>query len=108
MFEIKTSSIHGKGLFATQLIPEGAIIGVIEGRPTREDGPHVLWITDDMGIDVRNAMRYINHSPRPNAAYFDDGEVIALQAITPGEEITHNYGGGDEPCEFEAVGVERG
>ena len=97
MFEIKSSVIHGKGLFATQRIASGAVIGVIEGRPTRDDGPHVLWLTEDLGFHVLNDMRYINHCSDPNAAYFDDGEVIALRDILPGQEITHNYDHAEDP-----------
>ncbi|WP_432797553.1 SET domain-containing protein [Poriferisphaera sp. WC338] len=90
---VQNSAIHGRGLFAYEHINEGTIIGRIVGTPTHEDGPHVLWLTDDLGIRVLNDLRFINHSGQPNAAYFDDGEVIALKDIQPGEEITHDYNG---------------
>jgi hypothetical protein len=91
---VQSSSIHGQGLFARYSIPRGAIIGVCEGEPTDEDGPHVLWIDQDKALHVCNDMRYINHSPKPNAAYYDDATVVALRDIKPGEEITHDYGDG--------------
>jgi len=90
--EVRDSAIHGKGLFAARRIRKGEHIGQIEGRLTTTDGPHVLWLTDELGIEVLNDLRYINHADSPNAAYFDDGEVAALRAIQPGEEITHHYG----------------
>jgi len=90
--DVRTSAIHGKGLFAARRIRKGEHIGQIVGRLTTEDGPHVLWLTDELGIEVLNDLRYINHSDSPNAAYFDDGEVAALRNIQPGEEITHHYG----------------
>ena len=93
MIEVKESSIHGRGLFARQFITEGTVIGLLEGQITREDGMHVLWITDSLGLEVSNDFRYINHSDKPNAAYYDDATVVALSDIQPGEEITHDYTG---------------
>ncbi|QDU34668.1 SET domain protein [Poriferisphaera corsica] len=90
---VKDSEIHGKGLFAKCFIAKGTVIGQIIGSPTTVDGDHVLWITDDLGIHVMNNLRYINHSPEPTAAYYDDGEVVALRDIADGEEITHDYNG---------------
>lgn len=42
----------------------------------------------------------MNHSPKANAAYYDDLTFSALRDIQPGEEITHNYTGcgEDEDC----------
>ncbi len=93
MFAVRPSAIHGQGLFAATCIPAGTVIGQVEGTPTREDGPHVLWLTDDLGLRVTNEMRFINHSDDANAVYYDDGEVVALRDIQPGEEITHHYDG---------------
>ena len=49
---IRESRIHGMGLFARELIEEGAVIGVYEGNQVLEgedgdDGEHVLWIYDE-------------------------------------------------------------
>jgi SET domain-containing protein len=88
---VADSSIHGKGLFARSFIPAGEEIGVIEGEYTTSDGDYVLWLDEHTGIRVRSELRYINHSDKPNAAYYDDLKVVALSDIHPGEEITHNY-----------------
>ncbi len=85
------SPIHGKGLFAKCDIPKDAVIGVIKGVAAKRDGPYVLWLSEDEGIRVRCNLRFINHSKRPNAAYYDTLEVIALRDISRDEEITHNY-----------------
>ena len=91
------SPLHGKGLFATRKILEDELIIPIEGRPATEDGIYVLWWVNDDGSDegmeVTNDAKYVNHSSRPNAAYYDDG-VYALRDIEPGEEILHHYGEG--------------
>jgi len=94
MVTVKDSRIHGKGLFAEQFITAGTLIGKLEGPRTRDDGPHVLWISDEVGIHGQNDIRYVNHAKAPNACYFDDGDLIALRDIPPGEEITHDYGEG--------------
>ena len=90
---VADSSIHGKGLFAKRPIGAGEIIGVIQGVPAARDGAHVLWVDGKNGIRVQCDLRYINHSDKPNAVYYDTLEVCALTDIAPGEEITHNYGG---------------
>jgi len=91
--EVKTSPIHGLGLFAKKRIRKGQVIGLIEGRYVRDDGPHVLWLDEARAVHVLNEMRFINHHEAPNATYRDDLKVVALRSIQPGEEITHNYDG---------------
>jgi SET domain-containing protein len=54
-----------------------------------------LWISERQGIEVICDLKYINHSQRPNACYYDDLSVIALRDIAPDEEITHDYGSND-------------
>jgi SET domain-containing protein len=90
---VADSPIHGKGLFAKRTISAGEIIGVIQGVPASVDGAHVLWVDDKHGVQVQCDLRYINHSDKPNAVYYDTLEVCALRDIVPGEEITHNYDG---------------
>ena len=90
---VDDSQIHGKGLFAKDHIVQGEVIGIANGEHTEQDGPHVLWLTDESGFHVQCNMRFINHSDEPNAVYYDTLEVCAIRDITPGEEITHNYNG---------------
>jgi len=89
------SARHGRGLFARQRFRSGAWIGRFEGRPTRRDGEHVLWLRDDDGSEegllVTNAMRFLNHSSRPNAE-LDGVDLYALCNIQPGAEILIHYG----------------
>jgi len=44
---VKESQLHGKGLFAGEVINKGQLIGKVKGRKTRKDGPHVLWLDND-------------------------------------------------------------
>jgi len=92
IYTVRDSGIHGKGLFATIDIVEGDIIGSIEYKPVTEDGPYVLWVDQNTGIQVDCELKYINHSASPNACYCEDLDVVALRDIKKGEEITHDYG----------------
>jgi hypothetical protein len=97
MFHVRESQIHGQGIFASKTIRKGAVIGTVQGRQTKRNGPYVLWLSERQGLLVQNELKYINHSPRPNAAYLDDATVVALRTIRTGEEITHDYSGqGDD------------
>lgn len=90
------SKIHGKGLFAAKAIKEGDLLGVLNCKPTKKDGPHVLWVEDEKKgsrmYKVKCDFKYINHSADPNVAYYDDLTVVALKDIEPHEELTHHYG----------------
>lgn len=93
---VADSGIHGKGLFAAQPIKEGDLLGVLACKKTKKDGPHVLWVekADDRYdlYKVTCEFKYINHSAKPNVAYYEDLTVVALRDIKPHEELTHYYG----------------
>jgi hypothetical protein len=93
---VADSDIHGRGLFARRRIEKGEYIGTYLGPDTEIDGMHVLWLWNEdtgawEGIDGENEMRFLNHSPRPNADWWGD-ELYALRDIESGEEITFDYG----------------
>jgi SET domain-containing protein len=89
---VADSPIHGKGLFADTFIPAGEVIGTLSGEYTTRDGDYVLWLDNQQGFLVHGDLRYINHSDKPNAVYYDTLEVCALRDIYRHEEITHDYG----------------
>lgn len=109
MFEVRESPLHGRGLFATQYIPEDTVIGWLKTKKAKKkkhdlNGPYILWIDGDKPVRVTCNMRFINHSDQPNAAYYDDLSVMALRDIEPGEEIVHNYMG--DAADDDAVQVD--
>ena len=84
----KPSKIHGKGIFAGELIPKGTDLGVSHMRNGGNN-----WIIPDFG-------RYHNHSESPNCRSAAEGaledniyirKLIALDDIGPDEEITVDY-----------------
>jgi len=109
---VKSSAVHGKGVFAKRNIPAGSRI--IEYRGERIDwaeaerraalrgGPvnHTFYFSlhDGRVIDGGsrgNAARFINHSCEPNceAMEHEDGRVFiyALRPIERGEELNYDY-----------------
>jgi SET domain-containing protein len=111
-YAVRRSSIHGRGVFATETIPRGERIIEYKGqrvtwddamkRPDSdpEDPAHTFLfeLADGRVIDARvrgNAARWINHSCAPNCVTFEDerGRVFieARRAIKPGEELSYDY-----------------
>lgn len=93
--QIANSPLHGKGLFAAGMIPEGTILGTIRGIRIFRDDTYALWLTETMAVRILCKYKYINHSDDPNVILYDTLEVCALRDIQAGEEITHDYGSGE-------------
>jgi len=118
LYEIKSSLIHGTGLFARADIATGThVLEYVGERVTKEeslrrrleDNFFVFTVTDEFDIDGAvdwNPARFINHSCAPNCeAEMKDEHIwiIALRDIKAGEELTFNYGYDledyeDHPC----------
>jgi uncharacterized protein len=109
---VRTSRIHGRGVFAARAIPKGADIIEYRGeritskqadrRPDSDpDNPYhtfLFELNDGRVIDAAvkgNAARWINHSCQPNCEPYedDDGRVIiaAKRKIAAGEELAYDY-----------------
>ena len=108
-FVVRSSGIHGKGVFAATRIPAGTRLieytgerlteAQVDKRYAKDDNPHTfLFALDDgMVIDATtggNSARWINHSCAPNCEAVDDENRIfieTLRAIRPGEELCYDY-----------------
>jgi SET domain-containing protein len=109
---VRTSAIHGRGVFATRTIRKGTRIveyrgqrttwDVVNDRPDSDpNNPHHTFIfetSDGTVIDGGrggNAARWINHSCAPNCRSYedDDGRVFieARRTIHAGDELTYDY-----------------
>jgi SET domain-containing protein len=91
MVVVKSSEIHGKGLFSTEKISKHSVLGTCEVTKTKEPNAYTLWL-GKKAVDVTCDFKYINHSKKPNVVYYDDLTIVALKNIKPGEELTHKYG----------------
>ena len=108
-FVVRSSGIHGKGVFAPTHIPAKTRLIEYEGehltekqvdkRYAKDDNPHTfLFALDDgMVIDATtggNSSRWFNHSCSPNCEAVDDeGRIFieTLRAIGPGDEMSYDY-----------------
>ena len=92
---VAKSPVHGRGVFARGRIRDGACIGDFEGRETKRNGMHVLWVLEEDGREVgirgENELRFLNHSRRPNAE-FRGASLYAVRNIQPGREVMIDYG----------------
>jgi len=110
-FELRPSSIQGRGAFATRAIRKGArIIEYIGERisqavaderydDTAMSRHHTFLfnVDEDTVIDAAhegNDARFINHSCAPNCQAFLEGDrifIYALRDIPEGEELCYDY-----------------
>lgn len=127
-WELRQSSIHNLGMFATRRIPKGTrIIEYLGEKITKAEsnrraiawqekakgnGEGLVYIFDlnkryDLDGNVpNNPAKYINHSCAPNCEAVNiRGHIwiIALRDIEPGEELSFDYGYDiehflDHPC----------
>lgn len=97
-FEVRNSSISGKGLFAITLIKVNET--VVSWHPkvlSREEADalpvseqHYLYPDGDKVLYMQAPERYMNHSCEPNTHVVGKSDV-ASRDIKPGEEITSDY-----------------
>ena len=111
LYRVRSSRIHGRGVFAARRIRKGTCIVEYVGervsheeadrryedRPI-EDNHTFLFIVDkrtviDAGVGG-NAARFINHSCDPNCETVIRNRRVfieALRTIQPGEELSYDY-----------------
>ena len=81
---IKSSSIHGLGLFATDQIPSNIELGISH---IKDDRFSHGYIRTPLG-------GFFNHSKNPNCEAIYDGDFIKIKTlinINSGDEITVDY-----------------
>ncbi len=106
---VRSSKIHGRGVFANVFIPKGTRIIEYKGKRITDaaadrkygydEGTHTfLFLLDNkMVIDANyngNSARWINHGCAPNCETDEiDGRMFidAIRDIKPGEELSYDY-----------------
>jgi SET domain-containing protein len=107
---VRTSPIHGSGLFALRDLARGRRIGVYGGRryepdADREWDPGLIYIfrlSDGSSIDGSdggNDLRHINHSCEPNCAAFEIEQkdrsiaivIETVRSVQSDEELLLDY-----------------
>ena len=121
---VKSSGIHGAGIFTSVDIPAESKIMEIKGeiisgdecerREEEEDNVYIFWYDDETYIDTNNTekIKYINHNCESNCVVEEDiGVRLYLytdREIKAGEELTIDYGYEDiyEECNCEKCSQE--
>ena len=111
---VRSSQVHGRGVFAKKTIPKGTRIFEYEGERVLKsnlakdlaDGltslVYVMNLNEILAIDGErggNDSRFINHCCDPNCEvlYFNEIPYIyAIQEITEGDELNFDYKYGSE------------
>ena len=103
MFRVEGSSIAGVGVFASEPIPAGRRICLMEGQSCTTDEiiarirakteviSDPLQVDASEFIDLDEVCRSFNHSCNPNAYIRGRNELVALREIGVDEEITFDY-----------------
>lgn len=109
--EVRDSPIHGKGLFAKQVIAAGEIVAVKGGHILTKQqwatlepqlGSAEIQISEELFIAPNRqeqrdgSMLYTNHCCDPNIAIQGQIVFIAMRDISPGEELTHDWATTDD------------
>jgi len=110
-YAVRSSGIHGKGVFATATIRRNARIMEYRGIRMSADAANeqpdsdpndpfhtfLFSLSDGSVIDAGgagNEARWINHSCEPNCETIEEGDRVfihAVRTIRSGEELTYDY-----------------
>ena len=108
---VRTSAIHGRGVFALRPIAKGTRIVEYKGRlitdeeadrryrRIQKNSAHTMLFSVDGGLVIDatrrgNWARWINHSCAPNCEIEEEGHRVFIEArrdIRRGEEIAYDY-----------------
>lgn len=94
-FEVKTSRLDGRGVFATRNIGKGDRIGRWVGKRVKRTSSKYSISLPFNGEDrlylATGLLKYLNHRDSPNSD-FEGFELFATKSIKKGQEITIHYG----------------
>jgi len=104
--EVRESAVHGRGVYATQFIPEGTRIIEYTGQrvsweaaPDDENAPHTINIGLE-NVEVINPeiggndARWINHCCDPSGQAIEEDNrifIYAMRDIEAGDELFYDY-----------------
>jgi len=104
--QVRSNSLQGRGVFATEKIEQGEVVAVKAGHIiTADQLPEITATVGDFALQIHDRFYlspiskeevdrltiFINHSCDPNVGF--DGQIIyvAMRDIEPGEELRHDY-----------------
>jgi SET domain-containing protein len=107
LWEIKSSPIHGTGLFARVDLTAGLRLIEYVGRKItkreslalcQKNNPYIFFLNEQWDLDgntENNPARFSNHSCDPNCEVEQEGDriwIVSLRPVRAGEELTYDYG----------------
>ncbi|WP_341744679.1 SET domain-containing protein [Azonexus hydrophilus] len=116
--EVRPSQIHGNGVFATEEIRRGWIIGRLDGQvmlwrdyialfdgdQERQADRTVLSTQHVQVRGLKTQFAFINHSADPNCAISIHGQHVyfhSIRDIKAGEELTRDYRAEPTPASYQ-------
>lgn len=108
---VRTSPIHGRGLFAREPIRAGEVVAIKGGyifdaatwrALEQELGSAEIPVADGFYVapsspaEREGAMIFTNHSCDPNIYIAGQIVFVALRDVQPGEELTHDWATTDD------------
>jgi SET domain-containing protein len=124
-YKLKTSDLHGIGLFADRFIKQGELVYTASplldlnitqkqfDSLTQEEKDEILWwgFFDEPSqmwhVDF-DVSKFINHSYDPTLSQdenYDEAYLVATRDIDPGEELTQNYLEFEGPEDLQRRGI---
>jgi SET domain-containing protein len=109
--EVRESAIHGRGLFARGPFAAGEVVcvkgGYVFDRATLKAMPGwyrsaEIQVAEDLFIgplsedEREGSMVFSNHSCEPNVGVRGQIVFVAMRAVAPGEELTHDWATTDD------------
>jgi hypothetical protein len=98
---VSESSIHGQGLVAVEVIPEGSVVWRLDERHQvlsyealcllPSDIQALTYQAGDKFILAQDDGQYMNHCCDPNCWWSGDVTLVARRNIQQGEEVTYDY-----------------
>jgi SET domain-containing protein len=106
LLQVRPSSVHGRGVYATKFIPADTRIIEYTGEriswedaPNDENDPHTFNFGLENGEVINpeiggNEARWINHACDPNCEAIEEDDrifIYAMRDIEAGEELFYDY-----------------
>lgn len=96
---VRRTQKFGRGVFAIADIRKGEVIAEFDGQIMDDDFEpwtedllnHAIQFDKSKWRDSKGIARYINHSCEPNCGIKKLFKVVAMRAISKGEQITWDY-----------------
>ena len=90
---VRSSNIHGKGLFALKSFAVGDVVEEIDYEIVLRESrsKYAMRLSGARSAIIKNKTKYVNGSHEPNVRFDLARGLIATRAITPNEELTSEY-----------------